>query len=257
MRESIFSRAHTETLRADLLRANTEQAKKELLLQYLTKAFVTDAAAQELIRALARGAERTIANIPRGTGVVRGRADTQTQTVIIEWEKDLAKTGTHAVEQLRDYLVGNWKSGQEYRFVLIATDGIRWRIYAPDWSHLEVQSFKLTDEFLLREVRRFDLSDQNYAEFPFFLDEVLFVSRPKIATLENVEADFGNTSATFINSMRTLKQCERWLREKSELQTAFDHGQHIQYVNREGSAPRGPRQNRNDARPDRCVYWHL
>ena len=49
MRETVFSAAHTETLLADLRRANTEQAKKELFLQYLTRAFVKDKGAQRLI----------------------------------------------------------------------------------------------------------------------------------------------------------------------------------------------------------------
>src|SRR5207253_2010402 len=113
--------------------------------------------------------------------------------------------------------IGN--PGNSTASVLIATDGIKWRVYAPDWSHLKIQSFSLNDEFVLREVRKFDLSDDNYDSFPFFLDEILFVSRPKIATLGRIEADFGNTSATFINSMRTLKECEHSLRSKSELKT--------------------------------------
>src|SRR5665213_995433 len=229
MAESLFSAAHAKSLLHDLRRANSEQAKKERFLQYLTRSFSHDSGAQSLISALALGAERTIANIPRsvrsaggGATVGRGRADTQTETIIIEWEKDLSKTGAHAIDQLREYLAGNWKSGREYRFVLVATDGIRWRLYAPDWSHLKSSSFALTDEFELREVRRFDLSDESSDDFPFFLDEVLFVSRPKIATLERIEADFGSTSSAFINSMRTLKTCEAFLEKKSELKTAYE-----------------------------------
>lgn len=221
VKHSLFSPAHAQTLLADLKRANTELAKKELFLQYLTKAFVNDDAAQRLITGLAHGAERTVVNVPRASKLTRGRADTQTETVIIEWEKDLGKTGEHAVDQLREYLVGNWRSGQEYRFVLIATDGIKWRIYAPDWSHLKVHAFRLSNDFLLKEVRKFDLADDNASDFPFFLDEVLFVSRQKIATLDNIEADFGNTSATFINSMRTLRECEGAVKHQSELQTAY------------------------------------
>ena len=218
----MFSKAHAMSLLADLRRANTEQAKKELLLQYLTKAFVKDEGAQRLISALALGSERTIANIPRGGRVARGRADTQTETIIIEWEKDLSKTGLHAVDQLKEYLVGNWNSGQEYRYTLVATDGIHWRMYAPDWSHLKAQTFSLAEEFALREVRKFDLSDTTHEDFPFFLDEILFVSQPKRATLEKVEADFGNTSATFINSMQVLQRCQEFLKSQSELKTAFD-----------------------------------
>lgn len=210
------------SLLADLRRANTEQAKKELLLQYLTKAFVKDGGAQRLISALALGSETTIANIPRGGRLARGRADTQTETIIIEWEKDLSKTGLHAVDQLREYLVGNWNSGQEYRYKLVATDGIHWRMYAPDWSHLKAQKFSIGEEFVLREVRSFDLSESTCEDFPFFLDEILFISHLKRATLEKVEADFGNTSATFINSMQVLQSCEMSIKTQSELKTAFD-----------------------------------
>src|SRR4051794_34425892 len=46
----------------------------------------------------------------------------------------LAKTGDHGREQLQNYLLGHWRSGREYRFVLIASDGIRWRRYAPNWA---------------------------------------------------------------------------------------------------------------------------
>src|SRR5215471_5645901 len=85
----IFQPAHTESLFNDLRRANTEQAKKERFLQYLTTTFAADTGAQKLISAMALGAERIIANIPRGERLAKGRADSQTETVIIEWEKDL------------------------------------------------------------------------------------------------------------------------------------------------------------------------
>src|SRR5258706_900092 len=115
----VFQRAHAERLFADLRASNTEAAKKERFLQYRTLTFAADAAAQELISALAKGAELAIANIPRGASVGRGRADTQTETVIIEWEKDLARTGAHAIDQLAEYLSGNWHSGKSYQFTLI------------------------------------------------------------------------------------------------------------------------------------------
>lgn len=166
MKQSFFSPAATTNLLRDLKKANSEQAKKERLIQYITATFVTDKAAQHLISDITLGAERTVSNIPRGTAIGRGRADTQTETVIIEWEKDLAKTGEHAKEQLEEYLVGNWRSGQAYRFVLITTDGIRWRRYAPDWSSLPTEGRRLKS-VNLREVEAFDLSDETTSEFPF------------------------------------------------------------------------------------------
>ncbi len=115
MNHAVFSPALTVNLLRDLRRANTESAKKERLIQYVTATFANDDAAQQLISDITLGAERTISNIPRGKAIGRGRADTQTETVIIEWEKDLSKTGEHAKDQLEEYLVGNWRSGQTYR----------------------------------------------------------------------------------------------------------------------------------------------
>jgi hypothetical protein len=220
--QGIFQLAHTEGLFNDLRRANTEQAKKERFLQYLSVAFAKDQGAQSLISAIALGAERIVANITRKGRSAKGRADSQTETVIIEWEKDLVKTGEHAREQLEEYLEGNWKSGQEYRFVLLTTDGIRWRRYAPDWSEVEFGKLSFGRNFKLREIRRFDLSQDTFSEFPFFLDEVLFASQPRHATLENIQNDFGDTSGVFINSIACLQGCADDVNKKSELQVAYD-----------------------------------
>lgn len=219
---SVFHLAHVEALFNDLRRANSESAKKERFLQYLTTAFARDDGAQQLISAITLGAERTIANIERGGRLSTGRADTHTETVIIEWEKDLSRTGDHAREQLEEYLTGAWRSGQEYRFVLLATDGIRWRRYAPDWSEAQLGNRTFGTNFKLREIRRFDLSPEQFADFPLFLDEVLFVSRLRIPTLENIQGDFGDTSSAFINSMVSLRACMPDVERKSELQVAFE-----------------------------------
>jgi hypothetical protein len=219
---SIFNRAYAERLLNDLKAANTEAAKKERFLQYLSLTFAQDHGGQQLIADMALGAEMTVTNIPRGERDGTGRADTQTQTLIIEWERDLAKTGEHAVEQLSDYLAGNWRSGREYRFKLIATDGLRWRLYAPDWSHLRARDLHFGPNYQLRETRRFDLTPETVGDFPFFLDEVLFVSRKKPATLSNIQADFGDTSEAFINSMLALKTCADEVPKRSELSVAYD-----------------------------------
>ncbi|TPI65334.1 SAM-dependent DNA methyltransferase [Mesorhizobium sp. B3-1-7] len=202
-------------------RANSEAAKKERFLTYVTTVFRRDEKIQSFIREIALGAETSVANIIRDGRSARGRADSQTDAVIIEWERDLTRTGDHAREQLKEYLEGNWRSGQEYKFTLLATDGIRWRRYAPDWSHVEVDEL-MGRGFELREVQSFDLSPNNFAEFPFFLDEVLFADERKIATLENIRANFGDTSRAFINSITALNRCLPALERQSELTVAFE-----------------------------------
>lgn len=224
MKHAVFSPALTVNLLRDLRRANTEAAKKERVIQYVTITFAGDDAAQQLISDIALGAERTISNIPRGKAIGRGRADTQTETVIIEWEKDLSKTGEHAKEQLEEYLVGNWRSGQTYRYILITTDGVRWRRYAPDWASLPAEGKKLKS-VNLRQVEAFDLTETTTAEFPFFLDTLLFGNQTRPATLARIQADFGDTSAVFINSLSTLSSVATDIETNSELKVAFEQWQ--------------------------------
>lgn len=221
MRDTIFDPAETEKLYHDLRRANSEAAKKERFLTYVTSAFRNDDKVQQFIRDMALGAETLVANIMRNGRAARGRADSQTNTVIIEWERDLARTGDHAKDQLREYLQGNWRSGQEYKFTLLSTDGIRWRRYAPDWSLVSVDDL-MGQTFELREVQSFDLAPATFEEFPFFLDEVLFADEAKVATLENIRADFGDTSRAFINSITALSRCLPALAQQSELKVAFE-----------------------------------
>lgn len=76
--------------------------------------------------------------------------------------------------------------------------------------------------FELREVQAFDLSPSTFAEFPFFLDEVLFADERKTATLENIRANFGDTSRAFINSITALNRCLPALEHQSELKVAFE-----------------------------------
>lgn len=91
---------------SDIQCAGTERAKKERLI-LLLKALFPSAEADALIRDFVAGAERGVANIQRPTGPGRGQADTQYRSIIIEFEKDLGRTGEHAKDQLREYLSGN------------------------------------------------------------------------------------------------------------------------------------------------------
>ena len=103
--------------------ANSEEAKKLRFQNLLLRLFKDSAASRSLVDQMAAGGEKTIFNIPRRGVPKTGYADIAYSNVIIEWEKDLSKTGRHAEDQLAEYLAGKWHSGERYDFVLIATDG--------------------------------------------------------------------------------------------------------------------------------------
>lgn len=85
---------------------------------------------------MALGSKKTILNIPKkdksGESSNRlGRADTQYRQVIIEFENDIQAKAKrkHAEYQLKQYFFGNFNSGDDYNFYLIATNCVRWAIY--------------------------------------------------------------------------------------------------------------------------------
>ena len=112
--------------------AQSEAARKEQFVTYLNQVFGTDEDNQKIIQEFNQGAEKQL-RIPRPerAGGAAGRADTQYRDIIIEFERDIKAPAKlrHAEEQLRDYFAGNYNEGRRDEFRLIATDGVRWRVY--------------------------------------------------------------------------------------------------------------------------------
>jgi hypothetical protein len=188
---------------AALKASNTEEAKKLRFHNLLTRLFSDSAASRALVDQMAAGGEKTIFNIPRKGAPKTGYADIAYSNVIIEWEKDLAKTGRHAEDQLAEYLAGKWHSGERYDFVLIATDGRIWRSYAPDLEVLLAQV--APSRVALRKVEDFEVKRDNEQQFFYFLDRLLFRSTQRKATLGEIQLDFGDTSRAFINTVQAMR----------------------------------------------------
>ena len=188
---------------AGVKRSNSEEAKK-LRFQNLLLRLFKDSASVRLIDQMAGGGEKTIFNIPRKGVPKTGFADIAYGNVIIEWEKDLSKTGRHAEDQLAEYLAGKWHSGERYDFVLIATDGRIWRSYAPDLDVLLGQ--ESPSRLGLRKVEDFEVKKDNEEQFFYFLDRLLFRSTRRKATLSEIQLDFGDTSRAFINTVQAMQR---------------------------------------------------
>jgi type I restriction-modification system DNA methylase subunit len=184
--------------------AQSEEAKKLRFQNLLNRLFKDSADARSVIDQMAQGGEKTIFNIPRKGTPKTGYADIAYSNVIIEWEKDLAKTGRHAEDQLAEYLAGKWHSGERYDFSLIATDGRVWRIYAPD---LEVLlSDAPPSRSGLRQVEAFEVKRDNEEAFFYFLDRHLFRTQRRRATLSDIQLDFGDSSRAFINTTQAMRR---------------------------------------------------
>lgn len=213
---------------ADIQCAGTESAKKERLIVLLKDLF-PGSAAQALIRDFVAGAERGVANIQRATGTGRGQADTQYHSIIIEFEKDLRRTGEHAKDQLREYLSGNWNSSVRLEFTLIASDCLTWKVYAPDFESLitleslRAQDIALeeTDGFSLAPCADMEKAQEQADALYFFLDRHLFRQQPLPATLDAVRKTFGHASSVYRAAMRILHALYRQEEDSPAMQTAY------------------------------------
>ena len=206
-----------------LRQANSEEAKKLRFQNLLSRLFQDSQAAKDVVNQLAQGGEKTIFNIPRPGIPKTGYADIAYSNVIIEWEKDLAKTGRHAEDQLAEYLAGRWHSGDRYDYVLIATDGRVWRTYAPNLEVLLGQ--ETPNRTGLRRVEDFEVKKDNEEKFFFFLDRILFRSTRQRATLDAVQLDFGDTSRIFINAVQAMQRVMPAQDGTSPVYVAFEQWQ--------------------------------
>ena len=206
-----------------LRQANSEEAKKLRFQNLLTRLFQDSQAAKDVVNQLAQGGEKTIFNIPRVGVPKTGYADIAYSNVIIEWEKDLAKTGKHAEDQLAEYLAGSWHSGDRYDYILIATDGRVWRTYAPNLEVLLGQ--ETPNRTALRKVEDFEVKKDNEEKFFFFLDRILFRSTKQRATLDAIQLDFGDTSRIFINAVQAMQRVMPEQNTSSAVHVAFEQWQ--------------------------------
>jgi hypothetical protein len=203
--------------------AHSEEAKKLRFQNLLGRLFKDSPASRALIEQMAAGGERTIFNIPRPGTPKTGYADIAYSNVIIEWEKDLAKTGRHAEDQLAEYLAGKWHSGERYDFVLIATDGRIWRSYTPNLDILLSQ--ETPTRMALRRVEDFEVKRDNEEQFFYFLDRLLFRSTQRKATLSEIQLDFGDTSRAFINTVQAMGRVMPDRQTASPVHVAFEQWQ--------------------------------
>lgn len=204
----------------DVQQANSEEAKKLLFQSLLTTLFRHDKDALAIVQTMSKGAEKTIFNIPASPKKKKtGRADTQYNSVIIEWEKDLKRTGAHAEEQLKEYLAGNLHSGNHTDFTLIATDGVEWRVYTRIITELLFQDL---NDIQLRKVDSFKLTEQNLDDFPIFLDRYLFKLQSLKPTLADIVIHFGADSGVFMQVMSRIKSYVGDINHKPDIAVAYD-----------------------------------
>src|SRR3989339_2135783 len=109
-------------------------------------------------------------------------------------------------------------------FILIATDCITWKIFAPDVSCLEKISELNEDELILNEVKSasFTLTEKNTDDFYYWIDRFLFKEEKHKATLKRIEEAFGYQSNVFIECFREMNNHFGSVKKYGEVQVSFE-----------------------------------
>jgi hypothetical protein len=210
--------------REKILQASHEFTKKEIFKDLLNRLYNSNEDIKGVIDSISEGSERTILNIPRLNKYHSGRADTQYNQIIIEFENDLTKTLNHAKIQLAGYFLGLYNSGKGCNFTLIASDFISWKVFSIDLSQIDKLSELNEDELKLIENEKasFTLDDTNAEDFFYWIDSLLLKEQKKKATLDTITASFGQQSPVFIHCYKELQKQFKEAERFGEVQVSFE-----------------------------------
>lgn len=181
-------------------RATNETQKRESFIVLAASGFSDT----ELATHLALSAEHQVRFEKAGL-VRRGAVDSFFGNLVIEFERDLAKTRDHAHEQLRDYVAGAWtEDGHTDRpYLAVATDGNEWEVFSV--SPRDPSGAMASENVRLRPVE--SASFQRSSDAPRlrdFLNRLFFRESLIRPTASNFARDFGLDSPAYLASEAEL-----------------------------------------------------
>jgi hypothetical protein len=158
--------------------------------------------------------------------ILRGQADHLSGNLIIEFERDLSSATKvkEAEEQLRRYAACAWSQEPpegRTRFVCLATDGCRFRAYAPAISTKQTRAVS-PDSVTLNLLEDVSAPRVRWDEFYFFLDRYLLRKEILRPTSERIVKDFGPRSHVFHVAKDALLACWRRVHDHRDFGVLYE-----------------------------------
>ncbi len=149
--------------------------------------------------------------------VSRGQPDALFGNLVVEFERRFPEKYKEAKRQLQKYvaLLRKNPTTEDIYFTPIATDGISFRVFAPQEGQL-VSATRIGDEVLLDEVENFDASKRSPIEFYYWLDRYFCRRVQREPRAERFVEDFGTTSPAYREASAL------WLEKASEIREHTD-----------------------------------
>ncbi|MBI3670007.1 MAG: SAM-dependent DNA methyltransferase [Acidobacteria bacterium] len=164
------------------------------------------------------GLEKSISATDAGKcRVSRGQPDALFGNLVVEFERRFPEKYKEARKQLQKYVAILRKNPgtQDIYFTPIATDGISFRVFAPEEGEL-TSAGGIGDEVQLEEVENFDASKRQPIEFYYWLDRYFCRRVQREPLAENFVEDFGTASPAYREASAL------WLEKASEIREHTD-----------------------------------
>ena len=196
-----------ETYLREIGSINSEPAKSQRFTLLLQALFGVEPG---FIEEYVRGIE-TYLKMRGRDRIIRGQADQLSGNMIIEFERELSSKAKieEAESQLKRYTACAWaheEAEKRTKFVCLATDGSRFKVYAPIGAS-DSGDVVEPDEVMLRLLEDVDLQKMGWEKFYFFLDRYLLRKELLHPTSDNIVKDFGpNSHAFLVAEAALLKQ---------------------------------------------------
>jgi hypothetical protein len=183
--------------------ANSEAGKALAFLVFVRQAFAEIKADHP--GALIPELERYV-HVQAGTVMVRGALDALLGNVVIEFKVILDNHRLKmAQDQLRRYVAALWAlDGQRTNYMLMATDGVRFRVYRPG-APLRDEAVS-PDDIALEEVNLMDLAEAGAEEAFRWLDRYVLWRERIPPRTRDMAQNFGVASPAFVAAMDGLRR---------------------------------------------------
>ena len=156
--------------------------------------------------------------------ILRGHIDALYGNAVIEFEGDLKRKLKEAKEQLQEYvycLLGN-EEERHINYLCIASDGVLFSVYTPEWKSLDSLP-PSPEDVILRELDKIDFSVADAKQAFLWLDRYFFRKVELSPTTEEFVKDFSINSPAYAFAIKLLQREWKRVGEKDEFQVIYEN----------------------------------
>jgi SAM-dependent methyltransferase len=225
---SRFATPYDETLKPALEKylkeigaANNETAKA-LRFSMLLREWFADVR-PTFIEDYLGGVEKYV-KIEKKDFILRGHIDALYGNAVIEFEGDLKKKLKEAKKQLQEYVYCLLSNTEERRvnYLCIASDGILFSVYTPEWKSLDSLP-PSPEDIILRELDKIDFSTVDAKQAFLWLDRYFFRKIELSPTTEEFVKDFGINSPAYAFAIKLLRHEWKRVSKEDEFQVIYEN----------------------------------